>query len=155
MTLFGKKKFGRGSPYILSFLSGFLKGKNGLFEHLWAEQIKQQQHIFHSKIITMFLLTLSSSHLKSPPKYPPSFSNSQWECRREIQCLSANRALLIALFLRIFSVPEKKTKLGHFDNSKQYSQLCIKSVILLTSLSLARGWCTLAGTPCRGMGGRS
>jgi hypothetical protein len=38
MTLFGKKKFGRGSPYILSFLSGFLKGKNGLFVHLWAEQ---------------------------------------------------------------------------------------------------------------------
>ena len=34
MTLFGKKKIGRGSPYIGSFLSG----KNGLFVHLWAEQ---------------------------------------------------------------------------------------------------------------------
>ena len=49
---FWQKKFDRGSPYILSFLSGFLKGKKGLFEHLWAEQEKQQQHIFHSKIIT-------------------------------------------------------------------------------------------------------
>ena len=42
-----------GGPLTLEvFLSGFLKGKNGLFEHLWAEQIKQQQYIFHSKIIT-------------------------------------------------------------------------------------------------------
>ena len=27
MTVFGKKKFRRGSPYILSYLSGFLKEK--------------------------------------------------------------------------------------------------------------------------------
>ena len=64
MTLFGKKKIGRGSPYIGSFLSG----KNGLFVHLWAEQVKQQQHIFHSKIISKFLLVTSRIiHLKFTP----------------------------------------------------------------------------------------
>jgi hypothetical protein len=63
MTLFGKKKIGRGSPYIGSFLSGFLKGKNGLFVHLWAEQVKQQQHIFHSKIITK----VPPGHIKVQP----------------------------------------------------------------------------------------
>ena len=65
MTLFGKKKIGRGSPYIGSFLSG----KNGLFVHLWAEQVKQQQHIFHSKIRTKG----PQGHLKSPAIIIPSW----------------------------------------------------------------------------------
>ena len=35
----------------------FFKIKSCLFDHLWAEQkVIQQQHIFHSKIITMFLV---------------------------------------------------------------------------------------------------
>ena len=51
----------------IGILSNF-KIKSCLFDHLWAEQqVKQQQHIFHSKIIT-----------KSPPgdiKVQPSQVN--------------------------------------------------------------------------------
>ena len=47
LPFLAKKKLA-GGPLTLEVLSG----KNGLFVHLWAEQVKQQQHIFHSKIIT-------------------------------------------------------------------------------------------------------
>ena len=50
MALFGKKNFGRGSPYILSFFNGFLKEKMAYLSMGWA--IKHRQDIFHSNIIT-------------------------------------------------------------------------------------------------------
>ena len=52
MALFGKKKFGRGSPYIWSFLSGFLKEKRAYLCIFGLSNKTPTAHIFPSKMIT-------------------------------------------------------------------------------------------------------
>ena len=74
MTLFGKKIFCRGSPCILSFFSGFLKENRVIFLTSFGWAIKQTTpRIFPSKMITKFLLTQRSSHLKPQPKMTIKF----------------------------------------------------------------------------------
>ena len=66
-------------------------------------------------------------------------------------------SILVALFFRFFSVPEKNTKLGHFDTSKQllfnfHSFVSVLKVLSCLPHSVCPPWCWPGdGVPWQGL----
>ena len=139
MTLFGKKKFGRGSPYIWSFLSGFLKEKRAYLCIFGLSNKTTTAHISFKNNNYMLLVTLRSSHLPMPgvlAAYVGSRTGGMvlylaWRLSSLLSSLGSSLVL-------VFYCLKKRTKLGNFDSSKQllYQLSCLPQSTLVLSCCL-------------------